>query len=109
MQRLIKGQAIVDDAYVLVRAASSLADVPQGVPVIVPLALWLGNRETLRARAAVGVWLAPAEDPFALAEDVASLPVVAVDFPAFTDGRSVAITSTKCEVRCGDSAGLAIA
>ena len=49
MQRLIKGNAIVDDAYVLVRAASSLADVPQGVPVIVPLALWLGNRETLRS------------------------------------------------------------
>ena len=87
MQRLIKGNAIVDDAYVLVRAALSLADVPQGVPVIVPLALWLGNRETLRARAAVGVWLAPSEDPFALAEDVASLPIIAVDFPAFTDGR----------------------
>jgi len=87
MQRLIKGQAIVDDAYVLVRAASSLADVPQGVPVIVPLGLWIANRDTLRARAAVGVWLAPAEDPFALAEDLASLPVIAVDFPAFTDGR----------------------
>ncbi len=87
----LRGSAIVDDAYVLVRDASSLADVPQGVPVIVPLALWLGNRDALRARAAVGVWLAPAEDPFALAEDVASLPVIAVDFPEFTDGRGYSI------------------
>ena len=36
----------------------------------------------------VGVWLAPADDPGgARARTLASLPVIAVDFPAFTDGR----------------------
>ena len=41
----------------------------------------------LIARGDIGVWLAPADDPAALADDVARLPVIAVDFPQFTDGR----------------------
>ena len=87
MPRLIKGGALVDDPYVLARDAASLADLPRGVPVLVPLALWRAEHAALAARQDVGVWLAPADDPAALAADVASLPVIAVDFPAFTDGR----------------------
>jgi uncharacterized protein (DUF934 family) len=33
------------------------------------------------------VWLQPADDPEALAGDVARLPLIAVDFPKFGDGR----------------------
>jgi uncharacterized protein (DUF934 family) len=87
MPRLIKGGALADDPYVLARDATALADLPRGVPVLVPLALWRAERVTLAARPGVGVWLAPADDPAVLAPDVASLPVIAVDFPAFTDGR----------------------
>lgn len=87
MPRLIKGGALADDPYVLARDATALADLPRGVPVLVPLALWRAERATLVARPGVGVWLAPADDPASLAADVASLPVIAVDFPAFTDGR----------------------
>ena len=39
------------------------------------------------ARGETGVWLAPADHPGALADDVARLPVIAIDFPQFTDGR----------------------
>jgi uncharacterized protein (DUF934 family) len=87
MPRLIKGGALVDDPFVLVREAVSLAGLPRGVPVLVPLALWRAERAALAARQGIGVWLAPADDPGALAGDVASLPVIAVDFPSFTDGR----------------------
>ena len=87
MPRLIKRGVIVDDAYMLVRGATSLADVPEGVPVIVPLALWIAERDALKARGDVGVWLAPADDPEALEHDVAALTLVAIDFPSFTDGR----------------------
>ena len=87
MPRLIKDGALADDPYVLVRDAASLADLPRGVPVLVPLALWRAEHAALAARQHVGVWLAPADDPVALGADVASLPVIAVDFPAFTDGR----------------------
>ncbi len=44
-------------------------------------------RDALRARGEIGVWLKPDDDPEPLAEDIATLPLVAVDFPQFTDGR----------------------
>jgi uncharacterized protein (DUF934 family) len=87
MPRLIRNRAIVDDRYVLVRDATSFSSLPDGVPVIVPLPLWLERRAALIARGETGVWLAPADDPGALAADVARLAVIAIDFPQFTDGR----------------------
>lgn len=87
MPRLIRNRTIVDDQYTLLREAASLADLPDGVPVIVPLALWLERRAALIARGEAGVWLAPAEHPGALADDMHRLPVIAIDFPQFTDGR----------------------
>ena len=87
MPRLIKDRAVVEDAWTLLRQAVSLADVPDGVPAIVPLALWLERRAALHARGEVGVWLAPADDPRVLLPDLAALPVIAVDFPKFGDGR----------------------
>jgi uncharacterized protein (DUF934 family) len=87
MRPLIKGGALVDDPYLLVRGVKALGEVPEGVPVIVPLALWLAERDALAARGDVGVLLAPADDPDALAPDLDSLALVAVDFPSFTDGR----------------------
>ena len=83
MPRLIKRTALVDDPYMVVRGDG----LPEGVPILVSLPVWQAHREVLRARGDAGVWLAPADDPYALQDDVASLPVIAVDFPAFTDGR----------------------
>ncbi len=90
MPQLIKGRAIAVDRYALLREVKSLADVPAGA-AIVPLALWRAERDTLLRRADVGVWLAPTDDPAALAEDVAALPVIGVDFPKFSDGRGYSI------------------
>jgi phosphoadenosine phosphosulfate reductase len=87
MPRLIKNRAVIEDGWTLLRQAASLADVPDGVPVIVPLALWLERRAALHARGEVGVWLAPTDDPRTLVPDLATLPLVAVDFPKFGDGR----------------------
>jgi uncharacterized protein (DUF934 family) len=61
--------------------------IPAG-PVLLPLALWLARRDELRARAAeVGVWLAPGDEPALLLDDLAVLPLIAVHFPKFADGR----------------------
>ena len=86
MPKLIKHEAVIDDDWVVVPADATLEALPHG-PVIVPLALWLTARDALRTRGAVGVWLGPADDPAALAQDVDALPVIAVDFPKFGDGR----------------------
>ena len=63
---------------------------------LVPLALWKDNAAALRGRAhPVGVLLAPSDDPEELAEDgrvdPAGLALIAVDFPAYTDGRGYSI------------------
>lgn len=60
--------------------------------VIVPLAVWLAQRETLLARPELGVWLASDERPEVLLEDIARFAVIAVDFPKFTDGRGYSIS-----------------
>ena len=87
MLQLIKQRVIADDRWTLVREAAALTDLPDGVLVIVPLKLWIERRAALIARGEVGVWLAPDEDPGALVADTGRLPVIAVDFPQFTDGR----------------------
>lgn len=87
MSQLIEGGAVREDRWTLLRTAASLDELPQGVAMIVPLAFWREHRDALLARGDVGVWLAPADDPAVLATDVAALPLVAVDFPQFTDGR----------------------
>jgi uncharacterized protein (DUF934 family) len=91
MPPLIRNRAIVADRWTLLRDAKALADVPAGVPVIVPLALWQAEHAVLLARGDVGVWLAPSDDPGAIADDLVALPLVAVDFPKFTDGRGYSI------------------
>ena len=90
MPQLIKNRAVVDDRWTLVRETADLADLPAG-PQIVPLAFWLAHRDALIRRGEVGVWLAPTDDPEALVADVGALPVIAVDFPQFTDGRGYSI------------------
>jgi uncharacterized protein (DUF934 family) len=87
MPLLIKDRAIVEDRWTLLRDAASLSDVPINTPVIVPLALWQAEHDVLAGRNGVGVWLKPSDDPEALAADVANLPLIAIDFPKFVDGR----------------------
>ena len=87
MRQPFPHRANVDDDYTLLRNATSVADLPDGAPVIVPLALWLERRAALIARGEAGVWLAPADDPAVLADDLGRLPVIAIDFPQSSDGR----------------------
>ena len=90
MPQLIKNGAVIDDGWTLMREIASIADLPSS-RVIVPLAFWREAQAQLRGRANVGVWLAPADDPARLAGDTATLPLIAVDFPKFADGRGYSI------------------
>ncbi|WP_111656507.1 DUF934 domain-containing protein [Isoalcanivorax indicus] len=88
MPQIIKDGVIVDDTWQRLdaEALAALQALPDG-PVIVPLAYWQAHRESLKARGDVGVCLEPGEEPAALADDFAALPLVAINFPAFKDGR----------------------
>ncbi|MDO9322439.1 MAG: DUF934 domain-containing protein [Pseudomonas sp.] len=93
MNNLIKltaGQAriITDDAWTLLR--DSVGEWPAG-PLILPLALWrewapapvlAGQQPSLH-----GVCLAPDDEPQTLQPWLGVLPLIALEFPGFADGR----------------------
>ncbi|WP_269533034.1 DUF934 domain-containing protein [Chitinimonas sp. BJYL2] len=58
---------------------------------LLPLKEWLERRDELIGRADVGIWFAPDDEPEALGSDAAQLAIIAVEFPAFTDGRGFSI------------------
>jgi uncharacterized protein (DUF934 family) len=81
---LIRNRAIATDSW------RSLEDgaLPAEGDVVVPLAVWLSERERLLARTGrLGVLLQPNDEPALIADDLAHLALIAVHFPVFTDGR----------------------
>lgn len=91
--RIIKNNAIVADDWLVLRPEKDAAPEDVVVPdgkVIVPLKVWQAQKH-LQKRSAIGVWLASDERPEELKNDLDRLPVIAVDFPRFADGRGYTI------------------
>ena len=89
--RVIRHGRVEPDLWRILDAAEAAGPLPAG-PIAVPLAAWRAERGRLTARREpVAVWLAPDEDPLELAADVAALPMIAVHFPKFADGRGYSI------------------
>ncbi|MGB1222224.1 MAG: DUF934 domain-containing protein [Alcanivoracaceae bacterium] len=88
MPEMIRDGEIVSNEWQRLDADSIAENgVPESGKVIVPLAVWQAQKEALKARGDIGVCLDPGEEPEALADDVSALPLVAINFPAFKDGR----------------------
>ncbi len=94
MPEIIRGGAVVADDWQILRPTPDTPvaeiDIHAG-HVVVPLALWLERYGELIAHGDVGVWLAGADDPTLIAPWLPQLPLVAVDFPKFTDGRGYSV------------------
>jgi uncharacterized protein (DUF934 family) len=94
MSEIIKNGQIVNDDWAILRLSedqqAEVIDVPNS-NVIVPLAVWQAQHVTLSKRTNVGVWLASSERAESLKADVQTLPVIAIDFPKFSDGRGYSI------------------
>jgi uncharacterized protein (DUF934 family) len=86
MGKVIIDGAIVDNQWQRLEGDALEAELPGG-KIIVPLAYWQAHRDALLSRGDVAVWLAPGEEPKDLEDDLAALPLVAIHFPAFKDGR----------------------
>jgi uncharacterized protein (DUF934 family) len=92
MAKLIQGRKLATDSWQLLNVGVALAEVPASGDVIVPLALWLEARATLAARPGrTAVWFDAHERPETLGEDARELPLIAVNFPKFNDGRGFSI------------------
>ena len=88
MSKVIIDKVIVDDDWTLVTAADtdpghSITSVKK---IIVPLKIWQAKSALLEGKT-VGVSLDSADDPAALEADIKTLPLIAVNFATFKDGR----------------------
>ncbi|PTU73434.1 DUF934 domain-containing protein [Pseudomonas mangrovi] len=88
MQRIIKNDQVVDESWHLLPKDATLDGLSNCDDLIVPLALWREHAHALKARdGGLGVWLDADEQIEEIAEDLAHFKVIALNFPAFTDGR----------------------
>ncbi|MEP7156373.1 MAG: DUF934 domain-containing protein [Betaproteobacteria bacterium] len=95
MRYLIRDGAVVADTWQLLPAAEDGASVPLPAgQIIVPLNVWLAQRDVLLERnQPLGVWLDSNQDPAELADAVTRLAVIAINFPKFVDGRGYSIAT----------------
>lgn len=84
MPNIIKDGAIIADNYQFVTEAGTLP----AAPILVTLEVWQQQREAVLAHPhQKGVLLKPDQHPEQIADDVKALDLIALDFPAFADGR----------------------
>ncbi|HLV77110.1 MAG TPA: DUF934 domain-containing protein [Marinobacter sp.] len=84
---------IRNDNWVVVprpEAGESL-DLPEGQPALIPVDLWLAGGDRYAGRSDIGVWFDSHDEPEILAGRVNELPLIAVNFPRFVDGRGYSI------------------
>jgi len=93
MAVIIKQRQVVADNWQLLKpVVDGAVVVPPAGDVIVPLALWREQRDSLLARSGrLGVWLEGHDDPATIAGDLPRFAVVAVNFKHFTDGRGYSL------------------
>jgi uncharacterized protein (DUF934 family) len=91
MAEIIKQRAVIQDRWQLLEQGSA-GTLPFGGDVIVPLNLWISERDTLSFRLGhIGVWLDADADPATLAQDLAHFSLIAIRFARFTDGRGYSL------------------
>lgn len=89
MQRIIKNNQVVDETWHLLPKDVTLDELSNCDDYIVPLNLWREHAHALKARdGGLGVWLDADEEAEEIGEDASQFQVIALNFPAFTDGRS---------------------
>ncbi|WP_339898000.1 DUF934 domain-containing protein [uncultured Gilvimarinus sp.] len=92
MQKLVKDGVIIENQWHIMPKpeADQTAEVPAG-PTIVPLSVWLEQQDTLQQRDDIGVWLDSDELAEQIGDQANKLPLIAVNFPGFMDGRAFSI------------------
>lgn len=83
---LIKDGRLTDDLWIRLGDEDT---APESCDIIVTLNRWQEERERLTARPGrLGIRLAPDQPPHLIADDLAFFALVALEFPAFKDGRA---------------------
>lgn len=94
MQKIIKNNALVEDAWYTVSepAPGENVEIPSSGAVIVPLSVWKNHREALLARhTPLGLLVEGDTEPTDITPDLSHFGVIAVYFPNFGDGRGYSL------------------
>lgn len=89
---ITKDGAIKQDSWVVVprpEDGESL-NMPEQ-PALIPADLWLAGKEHFEGRDDIGVWFDSHDEPEILEGLANELPLIAVNFPKFADGRGYSI------------------
>ena len=89
MPKLLKDKTVIDNDWQVL--PKDFSGALPGSPCFVPLEYWLANKQNLQSPSTVGVWLDAEQEPEQLADDIAGLQYLAVNFPTFMDGRGFSI------------------
>ena len=91
MPKLIKDGAITDSSWHTVSSQTVYEDAfaTKAEQLLVPFNMWQEHKAELKASdLEIGVWLDSEDDPYELSHEVGNLPLIAVNFPIFRDGRA---------------------
>ena len=95
MAEILKNGQVLNDNWQVLHLEADADPAAQAVAAgqwLVPFNVWIAQRDALKERAGeIGVWLSPHDDLNAVAAEFAAWPLVAIDFPKFTDGRGYSI------------------
>lgn len=94
MAKVIEQGAIVDDSYTLLEDKEQL-DISgiDAATTLLPLAVYQANKDKLPAEG-LAIWLDSDEPAELIKDELAAFSLVAVNFPAFTDGRGYSYAYT---------------
>ena len=88
MQNLINQQSVLEDTWQIVVDTES--ELPQG-NILVEAGYWLENQASLTGRSDIGIYLNGDADLESLQDQLNNFDVIAVNFPAFADGRGYSL------------------
>jgi len=91
MPKLINKNAVIDNPWTVIKASTGpeILQVVPGKNFIVPLQFWKLYKEELNGYDGnIAVWLDSNENPGQITDEIHSLPLIALNFPVFSDGRS---------------------
>ena len=84
--KVIKNAEIIEDNWQLIREPHAEA-LPEG-ELIVPFKFWKENETLFAGReSGTGIWIDGSVDVEDIVDYLDRFPIIALDFPAFTDGR----------------------
>jgi uncharacterized protein (DUF934 family) len=89
MPQLLKDNQVIDNTWQMLEADQET--LPSG-DILVPLSMWQNKQSVLEKHSgAVGLWIDGNEEVEDLADLIATVPLIAINFRKFVDGRGFSV------------------